>query len=305
MDTHLDLNPEVGLPRIGFGTYQVSDDDVYSVVLEALRIGYRHVDTAEGYENECGVGRAIESGMRELGLSRGDVFVTTKLMPGFPDHGMPFRNRQTTVEACIGSLSRLNLEYVDLYLIHAPLAKEQRIEQWQALVELKEMGKLRSIGVSNYGVAHIEEIASAGLPLPDANQIEIHPWSQKPKLVSYLLEKEISIIAYSSLAPLSNWREDGHSIKTEKMKEAGLQQDSPFKRMARKYNVTEAQILLRWGLQRGYAILPKSTHVERIRENFELMSFQIDEDDMAMISVMDQGDGVAWYWDLGDPTKLP
>ena len=271
--------------------------------MEAIRAGYRLIDTAEAYGNEEGVGRAIRAGMQELGLSRRDIFVTTKLWPGNAAWGLPVKTYAATIDSLQQSLSKLELEYVDLYLIHAPLAKEQRLEQWKALVALRQMGKARAIGVSNFNIAHVEEIKSAGLPLPDVDQIELHPWSQKPELTSYLKAQGIAITAYSSLVPLSTWRTaPGHeSAKTEAMKQAGDAADSPFKRMAQKYGVSEGQVLLRWGLQKGYAVLPKSTAKDRIRQNFDLLSFEIDAADMAAIEKMDRGDGVAWS--SGDPTK--
>jgi 2,5-diketo-D-gluconate reductase A len=300
----LTLNQAIQMPMIGFGTYLITNDDVQSVVLEALRAGYRHIDTAEAYGNEEGVGLAIQAGMQELGLARGDIFVTTKLWPGNDAWGQPVKTYQSTIDSLHQSLSNLKLDYVDLYLIHAPLAKEQRMEQWKALVELRQMGKARAIGVSNFNITHIEEIKSAGLPLPDVDQIELHPWSQKPALTSYLIDHDIAIIAYSSLVPLSTWRTapGQDSAKTESMKQAGDEADSPFKIMAHKYGVSEAQVLLRWGLQKGYAILPKSTNKTRIRQNFDVLSFEIDDADMAAIEKMDRGDGVAWSF--GDPTKV-
>ncbi|MDX1477125.1 MAG: aldo/keto reductase, partial [Saprospiraceae bacterium] len=191
--------------------------------------------------------------------------------------------------------------YVDLYLIHAPYG--DRIEAWKGLVALCDQGKARSIGVSNFSQAHIEELVAAGLPLPDANQIELHPWSQKPELVTFLQDNGITIIAYSSLVPLSTWRSAaGHnSAKTEQMKADGAADTSPFKVMADKYGVSEAQLLLRWALQKGYAVLPKSTKEARIKQNIDLFSFEIDAVDMAEIAQMDRGDGVAWA--AGDPTR--
>ncbi|MEO0561686.1 MAG: aldo/keto reductase [Chloroflexota bacterium] len=301
---YLTLNADTQMPMIGFGTYLISNEDVQAPVLEALRTGYRHIDTAEGYANEQGVGVATQAAMTELGLTREVIFVTTKLWPGNEAWGQPVKTYQSTIAALNQSLSNLNMDHVDLYLIHAPLAQDQRLEQWRALIELRQMGKARAIGVSNFSAAHIDEIKSAGLPLPDANQIELHPWSQKPDLVRYLTDHDISIIAYSSLVPLSTWRvAPGHdSAKTEAMQQAGEQADSPFKLMAEKYGVTEAQVLLRWGLQKGYAILPKSTTPARIQQNFDVRSFEIDEDDMTAIAAMDRGEGVAWS--VGDPTKV-
>jgi 2,5-diketo-D-gluconate reductase A len=300
---YINLTNNIQMPIVGFGTYLIEDEDAQSLVDQAIRSGYRHIDTAEAYGNENGVGLGIKTALEALGISREEIFVTTKLYPGNEDWGQTPKTYETSIESLQASLARLQLDYVDLYLIHAPLAQAQRLEQWRALVELQRQGKVRAIGVSNYNVAHIEEIKAAGLPLPAANQIELHPWSQKPDLVSYLAESGISIIAYSSLVPLSSWRdvEGQDSAKTEDMKADGASADSPFKIMAKKYGVSEAQILLRWGIQKGYAVLPKSVNAERIRQNIDLFDFEIDDEDMAAIAKMDRGDGVAWS--VGDPTQ--
>ena len=238
-----------------------------------------------------------------LGLARDDVFVTTKLWPGNPAWGDPAKDASATVAALEASLERLRLDHVDLYLIHAPFAGEGRLMQWQALVELRNRGRARAIGVSNYSIDHIREIEQAGLPLPDANQIELHPWSQKPELVSYLQQAGIQAIAYSSLVPLSSWRvaEGQDSAKTEAMIADGARDDSPFKALAAKHGVSEAQILLRWALQKGFAVLPKSTNPERVRQNFDLFCFELDPSDMDIIAGLDRGEGVAWA--VGDPTR--
>jgi 2,5-diketo-D-gluconate reductase A len=298
------LTATAQMPIVGFGTYLIGDDDAQSAVLRAIRAGYRHVDTAEAYGNERGVGVAIAAGVNELGLTRDEVFVTTKLWPGNAAWGQEPKTYDATIESLDASLARLELDYVDLYLIHAPSAKEQRLEQWRALVELKRLGKARAVGVSNYREAHIEEIRAAELPLPDANQIELHPWSQKPDLVAYLARSGITVIAYSSLLPLSTWRdvEGQESAKSAQLKAEGTSADSPFKVMARKYGCTEAQVLLRWGVQSGYAVLPKSTNPERLAQNIDLFSFEIDEDDMTAIASMDRGDGLAWS--TGDPSRV-
>ncbi len=301
---YIDLTNTIKMPMVGFGTYLIQDEAVQSLVHQAIRLGYRHVDTAEAYGNENGVGLGIKKALEDLGISREEMFVTTKLYPGNEAWGQPPKTYETTIESLQASLAKLQLDYVDLYLIHAPLAQAQRLEQWRALVELRQQGKARAIGVSNYNVTHIEEIKAAGLPLPDANQIELHPWSQKPDLVAYLAENDVSIIAYSSLVPLSSWRdvEGQDSAKTEGMKADGASADSPFKVMAKKYGVSEAQLLLRWGIQKGYAVLPKSANPERIRQNIQLFGFEIDDEDMAVIATLDRGDGVAWS--VGDPTKM-
>ena len=295
----LHLNPDFSMPAVGFGTYLIKDDEADACVSTALEVGYRHIDTAEGYGNEAGVGRAIAS----AALPREDLFVTTKLWPGNPAWGQAAKDKTAVAAALDASLEKLGLEYVDLYLIHAPFAGEKRLEQWEALVSLREEGKTAAIGVSNFNQAQLHEIEAAGLPTPDANQIELHPWSQKPELVSYLFEKGIVPIAYSSLIPLAQWRiaEGQASAKTDQMKEDGEKPDSPFAQLASKHNVSQAQILLKWALEKGYPVLPKSTDPTRIKTNFDLFSFELDSADMNLMAGLDRGDGVAWS--SGDPTK--
>lgn len=295
----IELAGGVELPTIGFGTYLISADDAEGAVRRALSAGYRHVDTAEAYGNEREVGSGIRSASDELGLSRPDVFVTTKLWPGNPAWGDTVKTPEETIAACVASLDRLQMDYVDLYLVHAPFAGEERLNQWRALLQLRDEGKARAVGVSNFSIRHLEEIESEGLPLPAANQIEIHPWSQKPELIRYMEGRGIKAIAYSSLVPLAGWRRGQASGKTEEMRAAGAREDSPFKRMAEKYGVSEAQVLLRWAVQKGFGVLPKSMREERMRQNLDLFSFEIDAEDMAAIRTMDKGAGVAWA--AGDP----
>jgi 2,5-diketo-D-gluconate reductase A len=299
------LSADLEIPYLGFGTYLIPNDEVAAAVREAIRAGYRHIDTAEGYQNESGVGAGIEQALASGDLARGDLFVTTKLWPGNPAWGQPAKTTESTVSSLEESLARLRLDYVDLYLIHAPFEREQRLSQWRGLVELKRQGKARAIGVSNFSIRHIEELKVAGLPMPVANQIELHPWSQKPELVRYLDDNAITPIAYSSLVPLSTWRtaEGQDSAKTGQMRADGERADAPFKVMARKYGVSEAQVLLRWAIQKGYPVLPKSTNPDRMRRNADIFDFGIDAEDMAAIETMDRGDGVAWA--MGDPTKAP
>jgi len=299
------LTADIEIPYLGFGTYLIANDAVAAAVVEAIRAGYRHIDTAEGYENESGVGAGIKRALESEGLARGDLFVTTKLWPGNPAWGQAAKTAESTVTSLDESLRRLGLDYVDLYLIHAPFERDQRLAQWRGLVELKKQGKSRAIGVSNFSIKHIEELKAAGLPLPAADQVELHPWSQKPELVRYLGDNAITPIAYSSLVPLSTWRtaEGQDSAKTDRMKAEGEQAEAPFKVMAKKYGVSEAQVLLRWAIQKGYPVLPKSTNPDRIRENADVFGFDIDDGDMAAIETMDRGDGVAWA--TGDPMKAP
>lgn len=292
------VNADTDIPAVGFGTYLISNEEAVEAVCGAIIAGYRHIDTAAGYRNEEGVGAGLRAGLEATGLSRGDIFVTTKLWPGNPAWGDAPKTEAQTLAEAEASLARLGLDHVDLYLIHAPFGGAERIGQWRALLELKRTGKARSIGVSNFNQAHLEEIKAAGLPMPEANQIELHPWSQKPELLSYMKAHGIAPIAYSSLVPLSTWRaEPGQdSNKTDAMKNDG----HAFAGMAAKYGVTEAQVLLRWGVQNGYAVLPKSLNPERMRQNIDLAGFSIDEADMALILTMNRGEGVAWA--SGDPS---
>ena len=170
----------IEIPYLGFGTYLIGNDEAGPAVSEAIRAGYRHIDTAEGYRNEPGVGAGIRQASASEGLAREDLFVTTKLWPGNPAWGQEAKTTASTVASLEASLERLGLSHVDLYLIHAPYEREQRLAQWRGLVELQQRGKTRAIGVSNFSRKHIEELRAAGLPLPAANQIELHPWSQSP-----------------------------------------------------------------------------------------------------------------------------
>lgn len=293
------LNKETAIPAVGFGTYLISNDDAEGAIMSAIAAGYRHIDTASGYRNEESVGAGIRNGLEAEGLSRTELFVTAKLWPGNPAWGDAPKTGTQTIAECNASLSRLGLDYVDLYLIHAPYGGDMRLEQWRALLELQASGKVRSVGVSNFNESHLDEIAAAGLPMPDANQIELHPWSQKPGLLAQMAKHDIAPIAYSSLVPLSTWRtEPGQdSAKTDEMKA----DNTAFKDMAEKYGVSEAQLLLRWGVQNGYAVLPKSLNPERMRQNLDLFTFTIDDADMAQMATMDRGEGVAWA--TGDPSK--
>ena len=299
----MEINSNNIVPRIGLGTYNMNSKEAEDLSYAAIKHGYRHIDTAAVYRNEDGVGKALKRIFSETDIDRDDIAISTKLWPGGMVKVDRVKNKEGTMKSFEKSLINLNLDYVDLYLIHSPHAKEKRIEQWEALLTLQEIGKATNIGVSNWGINHLEELVQKGLPLPSANQIEIHPWSQKPELVSYLKEKGIDIIAYSSLVPLSTWRhKDGeNSLKTDEMYKDSEDSDSPFKKLATQYDVTEAQILLKWALQLGYAILPKSIQIERMKNNFDL-DFTISESDMNLIEQLDRGGSVTWEY--GDPLAV-
>ena len=291
------------IPRIGLGTYNMNSNEAEEMSYAALEYGYRHIDTAAVYRNEDGVGRALKRIFDDTDLVRKDITITTKLWPGGLVKVDRIKNREGTIKSLDKSLRNLDLDYVDLYLIHSPHGKSKRLDQWETLLSQQEQGKVKNIGVSNWDINHIEELNDKGYPLPSANQIELHPWSQKPKLVSYLEKKGIDIIAYSSLVPLSTWRhKDGeNSLKTDEMYRDSEDAESPFKKLALQYSVSEAQILLKWALQLGYAILPKSIKMNRMKNNFDL-NFTISEEDMALIQQLDRGGSVTWEY--GDPLAI-
>ena len=281
----------------------MSPEEAEKMTYESIMYGYRHIDTAAVYRNEEAVGVGLKKAMKELNLDREDIFVTTKLWPGGLMKLDRVKDFEGTIKSFEKSLFKLGLDYIDLYLIHSPHAKKKRIEQWQALIDIKEQNNVKYIGVSNWGINHLEELVQNNLPLPDANQIELHPWSQKLDLVKYLREKEIDIIAYSSLVPLSTWRHKygENSKKTSEMQKISDDDNSPFKRLALKYKVTEAQILLKWALELGYSVLPKSIQTKRMQDNFN-MNFSISQDDMNYITTLDRGGSVTWEY--GDPLMV-
>ena len=291
------------VPRVGLGTYNMNSEEAEEMSYAAINYGYRHIDTAAVYRNEDGVGKALKRIFDNTDLKRSDITITTKLWPGGLVKVDRVKNKVGSIKSLDKSLRNLNLDFVDLYLIHSPHAKNKRLDQWETLLSQQEQHKVKNIGVSNWGINHIEELNDKGYPLPAANQIELHPWSQKPELVTYLKEKGIDIIAYSSLVPLSTWRhKDGeNSLKTDEMYKDGEDSESPFKKLATKYEVTEAQVLLKWALQLGYAILPKSIQIERMKNNYDL-NFIIDEDDMLIIKELDRGGSVTWEY--GDPLAI-
>ncbi|THB81139.1 MAG: aldo/keto reductase [Desulfobacteraceae bacterium] len=276
------------MPLVGFGTYQLSVDQAESCVKEAIATGFRHIDSAEGYQNEEGTGR----GLKAAGVSRDDLFVTTKLFPGYKQWGAPEKDFQQTVDTLKKQLGELQLDYVDLYLIHAPLS-ELRLEQWSALEELKKSGLTRHIGVSNYSEKNLQEILDANLAKPEANQVEFHPICARADLTGYMKKNSIAPIAYSSLAPLSTWRiEEGQG--GEVLAEIKEECQSVTQEIAAALNVSEAKLLLRWGLQHGYAVLTKSSKPERIRENLDLFDFEIPDSDMARLNQINQNQAIAW-----------
>ena len=287
----------IGMPLVGFGTYQLSVDQAEFCVNEALKVGFKHIDSAEGYNNEEGTGKGIKA----AGIPRDDIFVTTKLFPGYKPWAAPEKTYKQTIETLKNQLRQLQLDYVDLYLIHAPLS-ELRLEQWNALVELKKSGLTKHIGVSNYNEEKLREIFDADLPKPEANQVEFHPICAQTDLTRYMKENSIAPIAYSSLAPLSTWRAEegqGGEVLAEIKEECQLVTNE----IAAKLAVSEAKLLLRWGLQHGYCVLTKSSKPERIRENLNLFDFEIPENDMERLNRLNQNQAIAWAADGLNPME--
>ena len=279
---------ELGMPLVGFGTYQLSTEQAETCVCDALNAGFRHIDSAEGYNNEEGTGRGIQA----AGVSRDELFVTTKVFPGYKPWGSDEKSYEETIETLKRQLTQLQLDYVDLYLIHAPFS-ELRLEQWRACIELKKLGLTRHIGVANYNAMRIQEILDAGLDAPEANQIEFHPLCAQVELTHFMNKHSIAPIAYSSLAPLSTWRvEEGQG--GEVLVEIKQEAQTVINDIATKLGVAEAKVLLRWGMQHGYCVLTKSSKPERIRENLNIFAFDISTNDMERLDKLNQNQAIAW-----------
>lgn len=293
-DRVLILNDGISIPQVGFGTFQMTQSVCKAAIPKALEVGYRHIDTAEKYRNEKAIGEV----MNKSGIPREEMFITTKLWPGMPKWNQPEKTADTTRTFMSTSLKKLGVDYVDMVLIHAPFAKKERLNQYRTLLDLKKEGKCRSVGVSNYGIKHIEEIAEAGLPIPSVNQIEVHPFNLNKEIVEYCQKKGIAIIAYGSLAPLNNWR-DGCKYNS-KPEDAKL--EGQFKEIASKHGKTVAQVLLCWAIQKGFAIIPKSATHSRIEQNFYL-DFTIEEADMKLMDSLDRKMFCCWNKSF-DPSSV-
>jgi 2,5-diketo-D-gluconate reductase A len=258
------LNDDRQIPQLGFGVFQVPPEQTQETVEHAFEAGYRHIDTAQMYGNEAGVGAAIKAS----GLSREDLWLTTKLNNGF--HRPDDARREFAA-----SLDRLGLDQVDLFLIHWPLPTRyggDYVSTWRTLTELREDGRARSVGVSNFEPAHLQTIIDATGVVPAVNQIEVHPFFGNEAARAAGAEHGIVTEAW---APIAKGR---------------VNDDPTIKEIAERVGRTPAQIALRWHVQRGDIVFPKSMRPERMRENFAIFDFDLSDDDVATITGLDRGE---------------
>jgi 2,5-diketo-D-gluconate reductase A len=260
----IELNTGARIPQLGFGVFQIPPKETAKAVRTALDIGYRHIDTAEMYGNEKEVGQ----GVRDAGLDRSDVYITSKLNNGFhePDDAR---------RAFDGTLSALETDYVDLFLIHWPLPTlydGDFVSTWNVLEEFAADGRARSIGVSNFQVAHLERLAKESSTVPAANQIEAHPYFTNDAVRAYGREHGIATEAWSPIA------------------QGKVLDDPVIKKVADVVGKSPAQVVLRWHIQRGDIVFPKSVTPERMKENFALFDFELDGSDMDAITGLDKGE---------------
>ncbi len=257
----LPLRGGEAIPQLGFGVFQIPPKETEQAVAEALEAGYRHIDTAAAYRNEAGV----TLGMRAAGLERDDVFITTKCWND--DQG-----REQARRACERSLQRLETHHLDLYLIHWPVpARGLFVDTWRTFVELREEGLVRAIGVSNFEPEHLRRVIEETGETPAVNQIELHPYFQQVGLRREHDELGILTEAWSPLA------------------QGAVLEDPAIVAIAEHHGRTPGQVVIRWHLQLGNVVIPKSVTPERIRENFDVFGFELSEQEMALIEALDRG----------------
>jgi 2,5-diketo-D-gluconate reductase A len=268
------LHDGVEIPQLGFGVFQVPPEDTQEVVEEALATGYRHIDTAAAYRNEAGVG----AGLAAAGLDRDEVFLTTKLWNSEQGY-------DSTLAAFGESLERLGLDHVDLYLIHWPVPSEDRyLDTWRAFERIHEEGRARSIGVSNFRVEDLERLRNEAERLPTVNQIELHPSLQQTELRAWHADHDVATEAWSPLA------------------QGALLDDDTIETVAAHHEKTPAQTILRWHLQLGNVVIPKTVTPARIRENIDVFDFELTDEEMRRIAAMDRGESL--FFDHRDPEMV-
>ncbi|MEY9835775.1 aldo/keto reductase [Streptacidiphilus sp. EB103A] len=256
------LNNGVEIPQLGFGVFQIKPADTVAATLAALQVGYRHIDTAEMYGNEKEVGQAV----RESGLPREDVFVTSKLNNGFHAH-------DAALKAFDRSLADLGFDYLDLFLVHWPLpGVGDFVETWRAMEEIYGSGRVRAIGVSNFQPHHLRRLLDETEIVPAANQIEVHPYLTQDEVRAFDAAHGIATEAWSPIA------------------QGKVLDDPVISRIAQRLGRSAAQVTLRWHLQRGDIVFPKSVTRSRVEENFALFDFELTDDDMTAISGLNRGE---------------
>ncbi|MFJ4923841.1 aldo/keto reductase [Streptomyces sp. NPDC088725] len=268
------LNNGVEIPQLGFGTFQIPPEETRDATLAALETGYRHIDTAQLYRNEKEVGQAV----RDSGIDRSEIFVTSKLGNGAHAPDDALRAFDQTMDA-------LGLDYVDLYLIHWPLpAVGDFTETWQAMEEMYRSGRAKAIGVSNFQQNHLRRIFDSGVVVPAVNQIEVHPYLTQDELRAFDTEHGIATEAWSPIA------------------QGKVLSDPAITGIAERLGRTPAQVTLRWHIQRGDIVFPKSVTRERVTENFALFDFELSEGDMAEITALNRNERTGPDPDVFNPT---
>ncbi|KAL2752380.1 hypothetical protein ACRALDRAFT_1052225 [Sodiomyces alcalophilus JCM 7366] len=283
LQSKLKINNGLEIPILGFGLWKTPPEQAEEACTEALNAGYRHLDSAAAYKNEAGAGAAIRKA--SPGIPRSEIFFTSKV------RYITYDDAKTQVSR---TLQETGLDYIDLMLLHCPYGgSANRKGAWKALVEAQEAGLVRSIGVSNYGVHHLDQLETHIRELEaerggagrggqiNVVQYEIHPWCPRDDIVQWCRQRDVVVEAYSPLVRGERWGEE------------------PLKKLAEKHAVTEAQILLRWSLQKGYVPLPKSVHPDRIKKNTDVYGFELSEEDMALLTTT-KYKPVCW-----DPTVSP
>lgn len=263
MPEQIPLNDGTSIPQLGLGVWQVDEKITAKVVGWAIEAGYRLIDTAQGYQNEEGVGEAI----RAAGVPRGELFITSKLRNGA-------HQRDAALRAFDDTMKKLGIEQLDLFLIHWPVPSQDKyVEAWKTLIELKQAGRIKSIGVSNFNRDHLERIIGETGVVPVANQIELHPRFQQRALREFHASHDIQTESWS---PLGSGR---------------LLKDATIAGIAARHGKSAAQVIIRWHLQQGLIVIPKSVHQDRISANFDVFDFELDEQDLKTIAGMDSADG--------------
>lgn len=262
----ISLNDSCTIPQIGLGIFGPDDAAAADTVATALELGYRSLDTAEQYQNEAGVGE----GIRRSGVPRDEIYVTTKL--GNESHGY-----DAALRGFEGSLKRLGLDYIDLFLVHWPMTRiDKYVESWRALERLQEEGLAKSIGVANFQVHHLERLLAETRVVPAINQIELHPGLQQAELKAFNTSHSIATMAWSPLA--------GNPFANRKLTDNPL-----LLKIGAKYGKSAAQVIIRWHIEQGNVVIPKTVNPERMIENTQVFDFQLEETDLAEIAALETG----------------